>query len=78
MEKSYPNEIYAENVEQTTPRSSMTYDELNDLTLTPNKKEHDTTLEKISSMRTEKFDVEHGGLHDVEPVKTSKYNCIHT
>lgn len=75
MEKSYPNEIYAENVEQSTPRSSMTYDELNDLTLTPNKKDHNN-LKVINSTRTEKYDPEHAGLHALEQVKSSKYNLI--
>lgn len=73
MEKSYPNEIYKENVGQSTPRSSMTYDELNDLTLTPNNK-NQNNLEKTTSVKTEKYDPEHGGLQAVEPVKTSKYD----
>jgi hypothetical protein len=64
---AYPNEIFREE----TRRSSLSYDEQNDLTLTPNN-QHSTDLEKISTTRTEKYDVEAGGLQAVEPVKTSK------
>lgn len=75
MEKTYPNEIYNKEdvVGRSTPRSSMTYDELNDLTLTPNNKNHSNleSLEKTTSVKTEKYDPEHGGLHAVEPVKTN-------
>jgi hypothetical protein len=69
----YPNEIYMEE----TPRSSLSYDEQNDLTLTPNNN-HSSDLEKISTIKTEKYDVEAGVLETVEPVRTSKYSIIYS
>lgn len=72
----YPNQQTIEDIDNAaSPRSSTsTYDELNDMTLTPNKNNH-LELEKVSTEKTEKYDVEHGGLETVEPVKTSKYSA---
>lgn len=80
MEKStrYQNEIFAEDVDRLSQRSSLTYDEANDLTLTPynnnsNSQAHPTPdLEKVSTVKTEKYDPETGGLDVLETHKTSK------
>ncbi|GAA5798976.1 hypothetical protein HPULCUR_004385 [Helicostylum pulchrum] len=70
MEKSspLPNEILAEDVTQMSPNSS--YDDLNDLTLIPNNNIHHQ-LEKVSTTKTEKYDMEHGGLEAVGPIQTN-------
>lgn len=75
MEKSspLPNEILAEDVTQMSPNSS--YDDLNDLTLIPNNNIHHQ-LEKVSTTKTEKYDMEHGGLEAVGPIQTSKKKKI--
>lgn len=81
MEKTtrYPNEVFAEDVDRLSQRSSLTYDEANDLTLTPynnnnsNSLAHQTSnLEKVSTVKTEKYDPETGGLAVLETHKTSK------
>lgn len=69
----YPNNLFTED----TRRSSLSYDEQNDLTLTPNNN-HGSDLEKISTVKTEKYDVEIGVLETVEPVKTSKYLMVYS
>lgn len=67
---SFPNEIFTESVKKSSS-SSTTYDEANDLTLIANNVIHHE-LEKIGTVRTEKYDPEHGGLDHVEIIKTSK------
>lgn len=71
MEKAspLPNQILAEDVTQMSANSS--YDDLNDLTLIPNNNIHHQ-LEKVCTTKTEKYDMEHGGLEVVEPIQTSK------
>lgn len=69
---SYPHELSTENVENLSPSSTSTYDEANDLTLIANNNIHHE-LEKICTARTEKYDAEHGGLGNVEVIKTSTY-----
>ncbi|KAK4515542.1 uncharacterized protein ATC70_010492 [Mucor velutinosus] len=79
MEKStrYQNEIFTEDVDRLSQRSSLTYDEANDLTLTPyngntNSQAHPTSdLEKVSTVKTEKYDPETGGLDALETHKTN-------
>lgn len=71
---SFPNEIFTENVEKS-PTSTSFYDEANDLTLIANNDIHHE-LEKIGTTRTEKYDPEHGGLENVEIVKTSKFSML--
>lgn len=53
---------------EKTPRAS--YDELNGMTLTPGNQ-----IEKLSTVHTEKYDVEQGQLETVDRVKTS--NALH-
>ncbi|KAI9478842.1 MAG: major facilitator superfamily domain-containing protein [Benjaminiella poitrasii] len=63
-------EIFKEDVEKISQRSSVTYDESNDLTLTPQQQQID--LEKISTVKTEKYDLEAGELGTIiEPRDTN-------
>ncbi|KAG2213129.1 hypothetical protein INT47_011278 [Mucor saturninus] len=66
---SFPNELFTENFEKS-PSSTTTYDEANDLTLIANNNIHHE-LEKIGTTKTEHYDPEHGGLENVEIIKTN-------
>lgn len=78
----YQNQIFTEVVDPSSQRSSLTYDEANDLTLTPynneNNNNHNSDLEKVSTVKTEKYDAEAGGLSALETHKTSNYRSAFT
>jgi hypothetical protein len=73
----HQNQIFTENVNPPSQISSLTYDEANDLKLatynSENKKNCNLNLEKVSTVKTEKYDAELGGLAALETHKTSNY-----
>ncbi|SAM00690.1 hypothetical protein [Absidia glauca] len=76
MEKStvIQSEKLPENVEWLSGKSSLSYDEANELALTPDNNNHnDQTpdLKRVSTVKTKEYDAEAGGLFALETNKTN-------
>ncbi|KAG1091845.1 hypothetical protein G6F42_019340 [Rhizopus arrhizus] len=76
MEKStvIQSEKLPENVEWLSGKPSLSYDEANELALTPDNNNHnDQTpdLKRVSAVKTKEYDAEAGGLFDLETKKTN-------
>lgn len=77
MEKStvIQSEKLPKNVEWLSGKPSLSYDEANELALTPDNNNHNNQtpdLKRVSTVKTKEYDAEADGLFALETNKTSK------